>query len=79
MGCGCNRGRQKQTKSQSKMLAFYRSRKAKCNSCKYAKKFPYTRNPKIRLLTSKSICKKSKKLLSLVLKNKKYRCPIRKF
>ena len=79
MACGCSRNRAKKITKESIMLSFYRIRRAKCNSCQYAKKYPYAKNPKYRLLTSKSICKKSKKVLFIALKNKKYRCPIRRF
>lgn len=80
MACGCQRGKQnKKPKGKKSTLSVYRIRKSKCNSCKYAKRYPYIRNPKIKLLTSKSKCKKSNKFIASVLKNIKYKCPIGRF
>ena len=87
MGCGCGRNKSKTSNKTNKgkdkkrtlSLDVYRTRKSFCNGCKFASKLSMPHNPKIKVLTNKSICRKSKRQLIDALKDPGYHCPLKKF
>lgn len=90
MGCNCGKGkRAKRQKEQHEELrkgetetvpaATLKTRRNICRDCPFATKNNQAKYKKFGGLTSISICKRSKRLLSSALKDPTYECPDGRF